>query len=145
MLVQRVNKKVFIDDLLNYSKVISRGKPTKSIYDLVLESYNIFKNDVVDEVYYIECEQKEIDNLVKQFLKTFSWDKHLCICSFIGKSTSVDTISTLKQCCIDSDYYRSFPSYIVDNKIRMYVSYYKENKRLDLDVDYIATLFGVNS
>ena len=140
MLVQLVNKKVFIDDLLNYSKVISRGKPSKSIYDLVLESYNIFKNDVVDEVYYIECEQKEIDNLVKQFLNTFSWDKHLCVCSFIGKSTPVDTIATLKQCCIDSDYYRSFPSYIVDNKIRLYVSYYKENKRIDLDVDYIANL-----
>ena len=140
MLVQLVTKKVFIDDLLSYSKVISRGKPTKSIYDLVLESYNIFKNDVVDEVYYIECEQKEIDNLVKQFLKTFSWDKHLCVCSFIGKSTPVDTIATLKKCCIDSDYYRSFPSYIVDNKIRLYVSYYKENKRIDLDVDYIANL-----
>ena len=140
MLVQRVNKKVFIDDLLNYSKVISRGKLSKSIYDLVLETYNVFKNDVVDEVYYIECEQKEIDNLVKQFLKTFSWDKHLCICSFIGKTTSVDTIATLKQCCIDSDYYSSFPSYIVDNKIRMYVSYYKENKKIELDVDYVVNV-----
>lgn len=140
MLVQLVNKKVFIDDLLNYSKVISKGKPSKSIYDLVLESYNIFKNDVVDEVYYIECEQKEIDTLVKQFLKTFSWDKHLCICSFIGKATSVDTIAKLKQCCIDSDYYRSFPSYITDNKIKMYVSYYKENKKIELDVDYVVNV-----
>lgn len=140
MLVQLVNKKVFIDDILNYSKVISRGKPSKSIYDLVLETYNVFKNDVVDEVYYIECEQKEINNLVKQFLKTFSWDKHLCICLFIGKATSVDTIATLKQCCVDSDYYRSFPSYITDNKIRMYVSYYKENKKIELDVDYVVNV-----
>lgn len=140
MLVQLVNKKVFIDDLLNYSKVISKGKATKSIYDLVLESYSIFKNDVVDEVYYIEWEQKEMDTLVKQFLKTFSRDKHLCICLFIGKATSVDTIATLKQCCVDSDYYRSFPSYITDNKIRMYVSYYKENKKIELDVDYVVNV-----
>ena len=46
MLVQLVNKKVFIDDLLSYSKVVSRGKLTKSVYDLVLESYNVFFNDI---------------------------------------------------------------------------------------------------
>ena len=140
MLVQLVNKKVFIDDLLSYSKVVSRGKLTKSVYDLVLESYNVFKNDVVEDVYYIECEHKEIDNFLKKFLKTFYWDKHLCVCSFIGKSVPVDSISVLKQCCIDSDYYRCFPLYITDNIIRMYVSYYKEKERIDLDVDYIVNL-----
>lgn len=142
MLVQLVNKRMFIDELINYSKFISKGKLTKSVYNLVLETYNLFKNDVVEEVYYIECEQKEIDNLLKNFLKTFSWDKHLCICSFIGKSASVDSIGELKQCCIDSDYYRRFPSYITDNKIRIYVSYYKANKGVMFDIDYaVNTIF----
>lgn len=129
-----------MDDLANYSKVISKGKTTKSVYDLVLEIYNVFNNDLVEDVYYIECEQKEIDNLVKEFLRIFNWDKHLCICSFIGKSVSIYTLAKLKECCNDCDFYRNLPSYIIDSKIRMYISYYKENKRNDLDVDYLANI-----
>lgn len=143
MLVQLVNKKVFIDDLLNYSKVISKGKPSKSIYDLVLESYNIFKNDVVDEVYYIECTQGEIECLLQDFINSFSWDKHLCVCSFLGQKVPINKIGLLKHICINSQFYRNFPSYIIEDKIKIYISYYKSNKGTIYDIDYtVNTIFN---
>lgn len=61
MLIGLINKKAFIDKLINYSKIVTKGKPAKSVYDLLLDTYNIFKNDTVDNIYYVECTQEEIE------------------------------------------------------------------------------------
>lgn len=82
MLIELINKKAFINELIDYSKIVTKGKPTKSVYDLILDTYNIFKNDTVDKIYYVECTQEEIECLLQDFINSFSWDKHLCVCSF---------------------------------------------------------------
>lgn len=43
MLIELINKKAFINELIDYSKIVTKGKPTKSVYDLILDTYNIFK------------------------------------------------------------------------------------------------------
>ena len=57
MLIELINKKTFIDELINYSKIVTKGKPAKNVYDLILDTYNIFKNNTIDKVYYVECTQ----------------------------------------------------------------------------------------
>lgn len=142
MLIELINKKAFINELIDYSKIVTKGKPTKSVYDLILDTYNIFKNDTVDKIYYVECTQEEIECLLQDFINSFSWDKHLCACSFLGQKVSVDKIGLLKQSCINSQFHRSFPSYIIDDKIKVYISYYKLNKGNIYDIDYaVNTIF----
>ena len=142
MLIELINKKAFINELIDYSKIVTKGKPTKSVYDLILDTYNIFKNDTVDKIYYVECTQEEIECLLQDFINSFSWDKHLCVCSFLGQKVSVDKIGLLKQSCINSQFHRSFPSYILDDKIKVYISYYKLNKGNIYDIDYaVNTIF----
>lgn len=141
MLIELINKKTFMDELIDYYKIVTKGKLTKSVYDLILDTYNIFKNDTVDNVYYVECTQEEIECLLQDFINSFSWDKHLCVCSFLGQKVSVDKIGLLKQSCINSQFYRSFPSYIIENKIKIYISYYKLNKGNIYDIDYAVNTF----
>jgi len=40
MLIELINKKAFINELIDYSKIVTKGKPTKSVYDLILDTYN---------------------------------------------------------------------------------------------------------
>ena len=80
--------------------------------------------------------------MLQDFINSFSWDKHLCVCSFLGQKVSVDKIGLLKQSCINSQFHRSFPSYIIDDKIKVYISYYKLNKGNIYDIDYaVNTIF----
>lgn len=73
MLIGLINKKAFIDKLINYFKIVTKGKSAKSVYDLLLDTYNIFKNDTVDNIYYVECTQEEIECLLQDFINSFSW------------------------------------------------------------------------
>ena len=148
--MQIANEKNMIERTLYYwaglyYTGLKRGKDYKlnnKVITINILMYNIFKKDSVDIIYYVEYTQEEIECLLQDFINSFSWDKHLCVCSFLGQKVSVDKIGLLKQSCINSQFYRSFPSYIIDDKIKVYISYYKLNKGNIYDIDYaVNTIF----
>ena len=143
MLIKQITNSIILDDFRTYVKTLPSARLDKSTTRKIKNTLSRIKNEISTDALYFEMQESEMA-LFKEIWKAVVNKHHLAVAAFVDSLATTDSVVNIKKTCEDADFYEAFPSNnITDNKIKLYVGYFKNSSGF-LDTDFVVNLIFSN-
>ncbi len=141
MIVKKQTSNDVVNQIVSYISEFDKNNRQRIITPKLKGIMNNFTTKVENNAIYIECTEDEVSSLLLDYINMLSAKKHVICLAFIDRQNSIDILKELDQIKNWTESFKVMPTNKVDNKIKVYLSFYNSQYSKKYEVDLAAQLF----
>ena len=141
MIIKKQTANNILNQIITYIGEFDKNKRPQIITPKLKAVMHNFTTKVENEAIYIECTEDEVESLLLDYLYMLSSRKHIVSFVFVDQNNSIEILKKLEVIRNWSESYKIMPTYILDNKITLYIAFYNAKFSQKYEVDLAAKLF----
>lgn len=141
MLVKKQTSNDVVNQIVSYISEFDKNNRQKIITPKLKGMMHNFTTKVEKDAIYIECTEDEVSSLLLDYINMLSAKKHIICFVFVDRNNSIDILKELDQIKKWTESFKVMPTNKVDNKIKVYLSFYNSQFSKKYEEDLAAQLF----
>lgn len=141
MIVKKQTSNDVVNQIVSYISEFDKNNRQRIITPKLKGIMHNFTTKVENYAIFIECTEDEVSSLLLDYINMLSAKKHVICLAFIDRQNSIDILKELDQIKNWTESFMVMPTNKVDNKIKVYLSFYNSQYSKKYEVDLAAQLF----